>query len=593
MTKLQISPDLALPDDFATESIGIVGIRGSGKSNTGVVLAEEMWDAGIPWVAIDPKGDWHGIRSSADGTTPGLPIIVFGGLHGDLPLEHAAGALVADLLVDHNLTAVLDVSRFSGAQLGRFLVDFCHRLFWRHQEEPHVRHVFFEEAHRYIPQQVTSASAAMKEACAKIPLEGRSFGLGSSTMTQRPARLHKDVTTQFGTFIAMRVMAKQDRDAVAGWFDEQEVGREALATLSTLQPGEGWILSPLMPLFVQVRFRQRRTFDSGATPKVGQARRKPATVADVDLAAIGAAMADTIEKAKADDPKELRKQLRDRDELIADLCRSLDKAEEAKEVIVPEIIEVIPTRVLDALVAIRDITERASHNLQEAIGVAFAQLGEMAAAATEGIERGATDDTHRARPAGDRPRPVADGPRPGRTSERPDPTARRDTGRPTVPRPAPAAGGGDLPAGEFKILTAIAQYPDGVTKEQLTVLTGYKRSSRDTYLQRLRARDFIVTGSVIRATAAGLDAMGDDFEPLPTGAALRDHWLAILPEGERRILTELIAAYPAGVPRDDLSDRTGYKRSSRDTYLQRMRARQLVTTDGDPRAADVLFEDAR
>src|SRR6185312_5032994 len=42
-----------------------------------------------------------------------------------------------------------------------------------------------------------------------------------------------------------------------------------------------------------------------------------------------------------------------------------------------------------------------------------------------------------------------------------------------------------LPRGEHAILTAAAQYPDGVSREQLTVLTGYKRSSRDTYLQRL------------------------------------------------------------------------------------------------------------
>ena len=43
--------------------------------------------------------------------------------------------------------------------------------------------------------------------------------------------------------------------------------------------------------------------------------------------------------------------------------------------------------------------------------------------------------------------------------------------------------------GEIKILTAVAQHPGGVTREQLSVLTGYKRSSRDTYLLRLKAAD--------------------------------------------------------------------------------------------------------
>ena len=163
MTQLRVSPTLALPLDAATESFGILGQRGAGKSNVEVVFAEELWKVRIPWVAIDPKGDWHGIRSSADGRGPGLPIPVIGGLHGDVPLEAASGSYVADLLIDQELTAVLDVSQFSQADLARFLIAFCHRLFARHQADPHVRVVIFEEAHRYIPQSVTGATAALKD----------------------------------------------------------------------------------------------------------------------------------------------------------------------------------------------------------------------------------------------------------------------------------------------------------------------------------------------------------------------------------------------------------------------------------------------
>lgn len=108
---LRISPDLSLPAEAVTESIGILGQRGAGKSTAAVVLAEEMWKAKLPWVAVDPKGDWYGVRSSADGKRPGLALPVFGGLHGDVPLESGAGALVADLVVDANLTAVLDRAR--------------------------------------------------------------------------------------------------------------------------------------------------------------------------------------------------------------------------------------------------------------------------------------------------------------------------------------------------------------------------------------------------------------------------------------------------------------------------------------------------
>jgi len=150
---------------------------------------------------------------------------------------------------------------------------------------------------------------------------------------------------------------------------------------------------------------------------------------------------------------------------------------------------------------------------------------------------------------------------------------------------------GSLPLGERRVLTAIAQHRDGVTREQLTVLTGYKRSSRDTYLQRLKERGLVHVGpSEIVTTGDGVIALGPDFEPLPKGRALRDHWMERLPEGERRILDVLVQAYPHTVSREIVSDATEYKRSSRDTYVQRLKSRRLITTNSDGiRASEELF----
>ena len=75
-------------------------------------------------------------------------------------------------------------------------------------------------------------------------------------------------------------------------------------------------------------------------------------------------------------------------------------------------------------------------------------------------------------------------------------------------------------------------------------------------------------------------ALGDSFEPLPIGEDLQQHWLSILPIGERKILEVLISAYPKAVSRNDIGDITGYMRSSRDTYLQKMAAKQIITVTG-------------
>lgn len=136
------------------------------------------------------------------------------------------------------------------------------------------------------------------------------------------------------------------------------------------------------------------------------------------------------------------------------------------------------------------------------------------------------------------------------------------------------------------------QYDAGVTPEQLTILTGYKRSSRNTYIQRLGAAGLVERrGDRIFATDTGVELLGDDYEPLPTGEALREYWLNKLGGGERAILSALMDAYPDGLSPEELSERTNYTKSSRNTYIQRLGARGLVRRDaGDIVCTDVLFE---
>jgi hypothetical protein len=194
-------------------------------------MAEQMHDAGLPWVAIDPKGDWWGIRSSGDGKGPGLPVLVLGGQHGDVPLEPTAGRLVADLIVEQRLTAVVDVSLMSKADMRRFLADFAERLYQRNTEPLHV---FAEEAHEYIPQRVTAGDARMVGAWEKLVKWGRTHGLGVTLITQRSASLNKDVLTQVETLIALRTTGPQDQAAVRPWVDEHDSGAAMMAELRKL-----------------------------------------------------------------------------------------------------------------------------------------------------------------------------------------------------------------------------------------------------------------------------------------------------------------------------------------------------------------------
>lgn len=112
------------------------------------------------------------MRTSAVGRSPGLPIPILGGRHGDIPLDATAGELVADLLVDRQLSAILDVSEFTKAEQRRFLRAFGDRFYRRADRTP--THFILEECHEYLPQQVRGENAALVETWQRIVKQGRS-----------------------------------------------------------------------------------------------------------------------------------------------------------------------------------------------------------------------------------------------------------------------------------------------------------------------------------------------------------------------------------------------------------------------------------
>lgn len=309
---LELAPGLSLPDSYVTSTGALLAVRGAGKSNTGAVMAEEMHRQQLPFVVVDPVSAWWGLRSSADGKGEGLPIPIFGGSHGDIPLEPGAGELVADLIVDQRLSCILDLKLFdSEAGKRRFLLAFAQRLLKRNADPLHL---FLEEADDYLPQKPGKAQLEVLGAFENIVRRGRGAGLGITMITQRSAVLNKNVLTQTETLIAMRNTAPQDIAAVEAWVKYHAVGTELLASLAGLDDGEAWVWSPHFLKLKEpkrVKIRRRATFDSGATPrnvKTGS-KRKVATLTDIDLAAIQSRMAATIEKADAENPALLRAQI--------------------------------------------------------------------------------------------------------------------------------------------------------------------------------------------------------------------------------------------------------------------------------------------
>lgn len=557
---LKIAKGLDLPNSAITQTFGVLAVRGAGKSNLAAVMAEEMHAAQLPFVVIDPVGSWFGLRSSSDGKKPGLDIPIFGGRHGDLPLERTAGVLLADLVVDKRMTCVLDVSDFSEGDKTRFLFDFADRLYRRNTQPLHL---FLEEADDYIPQNPQRDEARLLRAWQNIVRRGRARGLGMTMITQRSAVINKSVLTQIETLFVLRTTSPQDTKAVEAWVQYNGQAKDALASLSGLENGEAWVWSPsYLKRFERVKVRQRSTFDSGATPKNAKAAQPPARLADVDLGAIKTLMAETIERAKAEDPKALRAR-------IAELEKQLGAAKKGAAPS-PELVaenQALRQRWAALSGAARALWEVTRHG--GGVRTVLTDDAKEALAQVEAAVLG-TDPP----PAAARKISL---PGPGAIS-----TVRAKLADAPKPSPAPNSLRSALPEGERAILIAAAQTVGGATREQLSILSGYKRSTRDAYIQRLRGRGYVEErGGLIHANDAGVFALGSDYEPLPTGAALLDHWIEKLPEGEAKVLRYVAGTYPHAAPREAISESTGFKRSTRDAYIQRLGTRRLVAADRD------------
>lgn len=579
---LQIAPDLSLPLDAVTRTHGILAVRGAGKSNCAAVMAEEMFAAGLPFVVVDPVGAWYGLRSSSDGKSPGLPIPVFGGKHGDLPLDRHAGELVANLVVSKRLSCVLDLSTFdSENEKKAFLLAFARRLY-QTNEDP--LHLFLEEADDYIPQRPMRDEAVLLRAWENIVRRGRARGLGITLITQRSASLNKNVLTQVETLIVLRTTGPQDRTAIEAWVQYHQQSRDVLASLAGLEDGEAWVWSPhVLKLMRRVQVRRRRTFDSGATPRNvrGKDARPVATLADVDLSALQSEMAATIERAKADDPRELRRRIAglERDLKAAKAERALERVEVSTPVIPQAVRDEIAIRREAArlhFLALREFIEREERSLLNGFDKELQRV----------LDAYSSQVSAEPCPRGSGRAPVVGGDRTPRAS-----TRERHRGESVSC---------DLTGPERRILDAIAWLESiGVdTPEQTAVafLAGYTYGGGAYNNPRgaLRTRGFVeYAGSDrIRLTDQGR-RLATYPEAVLTTERLHEAVLTRLPGPEQRLLRPLLDAYPKALTNEDLAHRAGYTAGAGAFNNPRGRLRSLGLVEypqpGHVAARSILF----
>lgn len=521
---------------------------GGGKSYLIRRLVEQMFGK-VPIIIVDREGEFPTLREKFG--------FVLVGPGGETPADPRSAKIVAERLLEMRASAVCDLFELGHEARHEWVKNFYSALVNAPKHLWGPTTVWLDEAHTFAPEKGQGESIAYG-AVTDFNGVARKRGFGSIFATQRLSKLSKNATAEMYNQAAGPTARQADRDRAAyemGISGRPEI-KEFSETLRVLEPGNFYFQGRAISmdrLLVKVG-EVETTHGSDSTGKY--AAKTPPTPEEVKKMLPKLADLPKQAEAKAKTEAELRTQIRS---LEAQLRARPEATREVKvadpkaiERAVAAVTKVYKAKCAELSGALFKIASNHERDAAAALEIARKEFPEVSWAehtfmpkANSIIEKHKTYN-----------------------SAKPHENVQTDFD-------------GNLPPGEKAILIAAAQYDDGAERDQLSVLSGYKKSSRDAYILRLKQRGFVEERrDRIVATQTGIAALGNDYEPLPNGLDLQRYWLERLPEGEKKILRILIEANGESVERESLDDATGYKKSSRDAYLLRLGARRLVESVG-------------
>ena len=594
--KLKLAPRLSLPVAAVTRTVAVVGQKGTGKTSTAVVMVEEAAAAGARFAWIDPTGAASGLRANATGDGPGLDCVVMGGFNGDVPLSSDAGEVVARLVVEEGYSVVCDLERMPKTEQVAFVADFSEAAY--HLCRSAVT-VVYDEAPRFVPQTggdgSDEAKAALR-AVTDVVMLGRRKGLGSILISQRPAKLHKDVFEQSDVLIAHRLMGNNDRKAIAGWLENSgDDGKDWLEKLPNLPRGEAVAIAPEYGIGGIFKIRRKRTFDSSAEPEIGAVvLDAPRARSEIDLSALEEKMGAALEAAQAEDPAALKRRI---EKLEEELAAARDGSAGMVE---SDLAEMADARLADANERIRELeADLASAGYErDARGHELERLREHARAV---VDEGPAFIEHAQRlhllarhvgPEQEHPAPTPEEFDRARDGTGPAIHVSYDgeeTHFERVPQgegSAPPEGDGPpLKAGAWRMAEMLLRAPRPLERNELSSLANVRGGTLSDYLSALRAHGFIDdTGAGLTLTVVGqectlahLGKLSNSFEPLKPGDVLAIHrGNKGFKAGAARIMDVLMRAYPEGFTRTELSGASNVRGGTFSDYLSFLRKRLLI-----------------
>jgi hypothetical protein len=310
---------IPIPNAALDDRLGFIGTSGSGKTYNAGGAVERLLHKHARVVIVDPLGVWWGLRLLADGKTQSrYDVAIFGGAHGDLPLNEHAGALIGETAATMAESCIIDISQLGTKSAERrFMTGFLETIYRKANGQP--MHLVIDEADLFAPQKPPKGDETLLNLMEQIVRRGRVKGFIPWLISQRPAVLNKNVLSQVDGLVAFKLTSSQDRDALDGWIEGQAdkaQGKAIKDELPAMQIGQGVVWVPGRGVLDTVTFPPKETFDSSRAPKRGEKLKRAAALKPLDLGVLKTRLATVEAETKANDPKALRLQLSEKDREI-------------------------------------------------------------------------------------------------------------------------------------------------------------------------------------------------------------------------------------------------------------------------------------
>lgn len=547
----------------------ILADSGAGKSWLIRKMAEEC-SGKVQQIIIDPEGDFITLREK-------YPFALVSKHGGDLPLNIRYAETLAHKILETGLSVIVDLYELKKPERIAFVKIFTDALVEAPKKIRRSCIVYYDEAQMFCPQDKSADSySSIIDICAR----GRKRGLCAVLATHRASIMNNDAMAQCKNKFMGSTSLPDDQRKVAhelGLYDKEEI-----RNLRNLGKGEFYAFgNAISKEILKFKVTQVKTTHLKSGGKLKSPPPTPAAIRKI------------VSKLESI-PEEAEGDLKSKQEMLAKiklLQQQLKIAQKAQPVVVEHKED---KKLLHKL-----------GELQSQLLTANEESAEWKKLATElhstlvAVQKYIDTTTPELKINVKRPKTKAklipvkfDN---GKLTVKSPGLAKALRNHPmNKDRPVPSGeSDNNIPEGEKAVLTWLCQVGHPVERRQLTVVTGYKRSSRDAYIARLKKKGYVASsGSGVEATQTGINALGNNYTPLPTGDELQQYWLKELPEGERKVLEILIGAYPNAVSRDAITEKTNYLRSSRDAYIARMKAKELVVDAGSGmlKASDNLFD---